>query len=79
MCQGLGFLMSVSGMIFSDIQCVIKDAGMSMEDVMDTVGKLKMVEEGGNWQIKNNVKPVREVCEKIGFEPPLYLAGNLAT
>ena len=79
MCQGLGFLVSVSGMIFSDIQCVIKDAGMSMEDVMDTVGKLKMVEDGGNWQIKNKVKPVRELCEKIGFEAPLYLAEKVAT
>ena len=79
MCQGLSFLVTVSGMIFSDIQRVIRDTGLSIDDVLDAVGKLKMAEEGGNWQIKNRVKAVREVCEKVRFDIPLYLPRKLAT
>ena len=71
MCQGLSFLVTISGMIFNDIQERLAPTGLSVVDVLETVGKLKISFESNEWNVKNKVKNVRDICDKIGFDIPV--------
>jgi len=71
--QGLSFIVSITGMIYHDIKAVADEAKLRVKDDMHEMGKLKMVYEGNKWLIRNNIKSVREICEKTGFTLPQYV------
>lgn len=71
--QGLSFIVTVTGMIYHDIKAVADKAKLKVKDILNETGKLKMVYEGNKWLIRNNIKSVREVCEKTNFSLPKYI------
>ena len=74
--QGLSFIVTISGMIYHDIRKVANDAKLPMKDIMRETGKIKISKEGDKWVLKNKIKKVREICEKVGFELPKYLKSS---
>ena len=70
MSQGLSFIVTVSGMIFNDVFEYLSKYNYSVEDVIDTIGKLKMTFEDQKWLIKNRIKEVRDLCLELNFEIP---------
>ncbi len=71
--QGLSFLVTITGMIYHDIKVVADKAQLKVKDIMNETKKLKMVQEGNKWFVRNNTKSVREICEKINFTIPTYI------
>ncbi len=71
--QGLSFIVSITGMIYHDIKTVADRAKIKVKDIMNETRKLKMVYEGNKWLIRNNIKSVRDVCEKTNFLLPKYI------
>ncbi len=71
--QGLSFIVSITGMVYHDIKEVADKAKLKVKDIMHEMGKLKMIYEGNKWLILNNIKSVRDVCEKTDFSPPKYI------
>ena len=71
--QGLGFIVSITGMIYHDIKDVADRSKLRVKDIICEMSKLKMVYEGNKWLIRNNIKSVRELCEKTNFSIPDYI------
>ena len=60
-------------MIYHDIKVVADKAQLKVKDIMNETKKLKMVQEGNKWFVRNNTKSVREICEKTNFTIPTYI------
>lgn len=70
MCQGLSFIITITCMIFNEVQYSLEGAKKSIEDIFNTIGKLKINKYKNRWHVVNNIKSVRQMCQLVGFEIP---------
>ena len=65
--QGLGFIVQIAGMIFHDLQKLLKDKNLSVKDTMFTLKGLKVIKERDRYMVRNDNKQRKQLCEKIGL------------
>ena len=71
--QGLSFLMTVSSLIYNEIRRATEHAKISVKDILNEIKKIKMVQDGKTWNIRNNTRGVRDLCKKLDFEIPSHV------
>ena len=71
--QGLSFIVTVSGIIYHEMKKQTDISKLPLKKTMREMKKLKISLEGDKWLVKNKIKSVREIAEKVGFEIPKYI------
>ena len=65
--QGVGFIVQIAGMIFHDLQRILKEKNLSVKDTMFTLKGLKVIKERDRYVVRNDNKQRKLLCEKIGL------------
>ena len=65
--QGLSFIIQISGMIFHDIQAILRVHNLSVKDIMFLLKGLKLIKERNRYVVRNDNKERRKLCETINL------------
>ena len=71
--EGLGFIMQITGMIYENIRACADAAGIDLNDTINNLRSVKLFRGKHNWELKNDIKSIRDTCKKLDFVLPQML------
>lgn len=77
--QGLGFILQICGLIYHDIQKVLKGKGLSVKDTLFSLKGIKLVKERARYAVRNDNKQRKELCENLGLNLSKHGIGDSPT
>ena len=75
--EGLGFIMQITGMIYENIKACTDIAGIDLKDAMDNLQSVKLYRGKRAWELKNDIKSIRETCKKLDFSLPQMISFSI--